>query len=159
MIKYWIKNRLGFSLLLSVLLGVLCLFVFIKPNMDAHSYNFTLTSVYEKSEIDYDIPAPTKEQLNSIKELDFVDDVFGYYFTDSSVRIGSKNIRTKILFSDMLDSLSFTMYNSSRLIDSKEGLANPIYVDYYFATKNNVVLGDEIICEASAYIKDSSTHS
>ena len=144
MIKYWLKNRSIFSLILAFVLSVISLFAFAKPNFTAHSENILLTSVYDKTDIDFDIPAPTKDQLIEIKNLDYVDDVFGYYFTDSSLKIGGKSKKTKVLFSDMLDSLKFTMYNDSRLISKLDGLSNPLYADYKFAKDNNVKLGDEI---------------
>lgn len=144
MIKYWLKKRSIFSIILALALGAISLFAFSKPNFTAHSENILLTSVYDKTDINFDIPAPTKEQLIEIKNLEYVDDVFGYYFTDSSLRIGGKSKKTKVLFSDMLDSLEFTMYNDSRLISKLDGLSNPLYADYKFAKDNNVVLGDEI---------------
>ena len=105
MIKYWLKNRSIFSLILAFVLSAISLIAFAEPNFTAHSENILLTSVYDKTDIDFDIPAPTKDQLIEIKNLDYVDDVFGYYFTDSSLKIGGKSKKTKVLFSDMLDSL------------------------------------------------------
>lgn len=145
MIKYWIKNRFLYSLISILVLGVLTLFAFNKTYLETESYNLLVTSVYEKSEIDFDIPSPTKEQLLEIKNLDYIDDAFGYYYTESSIKVDKKNIKAKILFSDMMDSIDFTMYCSSRLISSEEGLDNPIYIDYDFSKRNNVNLGDEMI--------------
>lgn len=145
MFKYWVKNRFLFSLITILALGAMSFFVFNKPYLETKANNLLITSVYEKSEIDFDIPSPTKEQLNEIKKLEYIDDVFGYYFTESPIKIGSKSKKAKILFSDMLDSLNFTMYNPSRLISSKEGLNNPVYIDYEFSQKNNTIIGDELV--------------
>ena len=137
MAKYWLKNRAIYSLVLAVLIGILSMMLFVQPNVETHSENLLLTSVYENSDIDYDIPSPTKAQLEEIEALDFVDDTFGYYFTDGSLKVGSKSVKTKIIFGDDLDSLGMTMYNESRLIyTSQDGLYdNPLYVDYDFYTK------------------------
>ncbi|MGN1227602.1 MAG: hypothetical protein ACI4TX_03070 [Christensenellales bacterium] len=145
MLKYWLRNRFIFSLLTILVLGLISIFVFYVPYLANESENLIMSSVYEKSKIDFDIPSPTKTQLSEIKNLDFIDDVFGYYYTESLVNIGNKTKKTKILFSDMMDSIEFTMYNQSRLIFSKEGLQNPIYIDYEFSKVNNVHLGDEIV--------------
>lgn len=144
MIKYWLKNRFLFSLISALFLGTVSLFAFAKPNFTAHSENILLTSVYDKTNIDYDIPAATKDQLTEIVNLEYVDGAFGYYFTDSSLKISGKSKKTKILFGDMLDSLEFSMYNDSRLISKLDGLSNPLYADYKFAKDNNIQLGNEI---------------
>lgn len=144
MIKYWLKNRFLFSLISVLALGTVSLFAFAKPNFTAHSENILLTSVYDKTNIDYDIPAPTKDQLTEIENLDYVDGAFGYYFTDSSLKISGKSKKTKVLFSDMLDSLEFSMYNYSRLISKLDGLSNPLYADYKFVKDNNIQLGNEV---------------
>lgn len=146
MFLYWIKNRSLFTILINVILVVLVCLVFINPNIKIYGENRLATSVYSDSEINYDIPSPTPEQLKEIAELDFVDKVFGYYYTESSITVNNKNVKIKIIFSDCLDSIEFTMYNDSRLIESSsEAYANPIYVDYEFASKNNVSLGDTIV--------------
>lgn len=146
MIKYFFKNRFVYSVVLAVLIGVFSMMLFVKPNVETHADNLLLTSVYENSSIDYDIPSPTKAQLAEIEALDFVDDAFGYYYTDGSLKIKSKSIKTKIIFGDDLDSLSMTMYNDDRLIlTSKDGLyANPLYVDYDFYIKNKLSIGDTV---------------
>ena len=55
-----------------------------------------------------------------------------------------KNIKTKIILSDMLDAIDFTMYNDERLIKEDNGFENPIYIDYAFAKDNNISIGDHI---------------
>ena len=144
MLKYWLKNRFIFSFITIFILGICSVCLFDKPYIETKSENLLMTSVYESSNIDFDIPSPTKEQLNQIKNLEFIDDVFGYYYTESEVKIRNSSKKIKIIFSDMLDSLDFTMYNNSRLIESSNNYSNPIYIDYDFSKKNNIKLGDEI---------------
>ena len=146
MFSYWMKNRSLFTVITSIILILLICLVIINPNIKTYGENRLATSVYSDSEIDFDIPSPTPEQLNEIAKLDFVDEVFGYYFTETNVTVNNKNIKTKLLFSDCMDSINFTMYNDSRLIESSSNdYFNPIYIDYEFAQKNNVSLGDTII--------------
>lgn len=146
MVKYFLKNRAVYSIVLAVLIGIFSTFLFVQPSAETRSENLLLTSVYENSDIDYDIPSPTKSQLAEIEALDFVDDAFGYYFTDGSLKVGSKSVKTKIIFGDDLDSLGITMYNEDRLIyTSQDGLyENPLYVDYDFYTKNKLSIGDTV---------------
>lgn len=145
MFKYWLKNRFLFSLISIIVFGIGEFFFFEKANQQAYSENSLISSVYENSQIDFDIPAPTKEQLNEIKELDFVDDAFGYYYTESNVKLeNGKNVKTKLLFSDMMDSIGFTMYNDLRLISKTDAAVNPIYIDYAFSSANSIKLGDKI---------------
>lgn len=99
--------------------------------------------VYENTEIDYDIPQPTKEQLQEISELPFVTATFGYYYTESSVEVNGEIVMTKIMFSEDLDNLDYTMYCADRLISYTEKTCdNPVYIDYAFARENGVSLGD-----------------
>ena len=116
MLKYWFRNRFILSVFFAVVFGIFTTVVFIIPNLETHTNNLVLTSVYDKSNIDFDIPAPTKDQLNNIKNLEFIDDVFGYYYTESYLKCDNKDIKTKILFSDCLDSLEMSMYNKKRIV-------------------------------------------
>lgn len=146
MFSYWIKNRSLITVFTSIILIILICLVIINPNIKTSGENRLATSVYSDSDIDFDIPSPTPEQLTEIAKLDFIDDVFGYYFTETNVTVNNKNIKTKIIFSDCLDSISFTMYNDRRLIESSNmDYSNPIYIDYEFSQKNNVSLGDNIL--------------
>ena len=146
MFSYWIKNRSLFTVLASIILVILICLVFINPNIQIYGENRLATNVYSDSEIDFDIPSPTPEQLTEIAKLDFIDEVFGYYYTETNVTVNNKNIKTKLLFSDCMDSINFTMYNDTRLIESSSNVySNSIYIDYEFAKKNNVSLGDTIL--------------
>ncbi len=145
MFKYWIKNRLLCSVILVLVLSVVAAVFFISPNINTQGENRLNSGVYKYSEIDYDIPSPTKAQLEEIAKLDFVDDVFGYYFTESTVKLPDKSVKTKLIFSDHLDSLGMTMYSDERLVEkSEQGLDNPIYVDYKYFTENELSLGDTV---------------
>ena len=145
-IKNYFIYRFLFSFLLIVIFSAINIFCFEVPYLNTASDNLLISSVYNDSEINFNIPSPTKAQLAEIEKLDFVDDAFGYYFTETSIEVNGENSRTKILFSDMLDSLDFTIYNPKRLISSStNNLSNPIYIDYEFAKTNSVSLDDEIV--------------
>lgn len=145
MFIYWLKNRAAFSLFASIIVVLVSCLVFVNPNIEYSAQNRAETSVYELSKIDYDIPSPTRDQLLNINDYEFIDETFGYFYTQSQVMIGTKNIRTNILLSDNLLNLDFTMYNSNRLIEFTEiDNVNPIYIDFEYSKKNNLTLDDKI---------------
>lgn len=145
MFSYWMKNRFLFTFILTATISVLVGFFFVVPNIKNAKDNALKTSVYEKTEIDFDIPAPTKEQLNEIQNMDFIDFAFGYYYTETSVKANGKNITQKVIFSDCMDNVEITMFNINRVIEvGNADYNNPIYVDYDFVKKAGVGIGDEI---------------
>ncbi len=143
MVKYWLRNRLIYSVIVILLLSAIASFFFVEPNVEAHGENRLNKSVYEYSQIDFDIPSPTKEQLAEIEELDCVEDAFGYYYTESDIKINNKSVKSKMILSDDLDALNITMFNQLRLIsESSDDLVNPLYIDYAYQQKHNLSLGD-----------------
>lgn len=145
MFSYWIKNRFLFTFVLTAVVSALVGIFFVVPNIKNAQDNSLKTSVYEKTEIDFDIPAPTKEQLTEIQNQDFIDSAFGYYYTETSVKANGKNITQKIIFSDCMDMAEITMFNKNRVIEAgNANYDNPIYVDYDFVKKAGVGIGDEI---------------
>ncbi len=145
MFRYWLKHRAPISVLLSVVLMAILIFGFVSPYINTSAENRNRLGVYENTEIDYDIPQPTKEQLQEISELPFVTAAFGYYYTESSVEVSGESVMTKILLSEDLDNLDYTMYSTDRLISYTEKMyENPVYIDYAFAQENGVSLGDTL---------------
>lgn len=145
MFRYWLKHRAPISALLSVVMMAILIFGFVSPYINTIAENRNRLGVYENTEIDYDIPQPTKEQLREISELPFVTATFGYYYTESSVEVNGKSVMTKILFSEDLDNLDYTMYSDERLIAyTEKPYENPVYIDYAFAQENEVTLGDTL---------------
>jgi len=146
MFRYWLKHRAPISALLSVVMMAILIFGFVSPYLNTSAENRNRLGVYENTEIDYDIPQPTKEQLQEISELPFVTATFGYYYTESSVEVNGESVMTKIMFSEDLDNLDFTMYSADRLISyTEKPYDNPVYIDYAFAQENGVSLGDTLI--------------
>ena len=145
MTKYWVKNRLIFDLIVSVLLSLLFSFAFIFSNNNICKNIENDNRIYIKSKIDYQIPNPSSKQLEKIKNKDFVDNVFGYYLTKINVS-SNKSVKVDLLLSDTMENLSFTMYNDSNLINTVEHNLNEnyAYLDYKAAKLLNVNCGDEI---------------
>lgn len=146
MIKYWLKNRLIYDLIISVVMALLFCFAFVYQANDAYKKVKEDNSIYVNSEIDFQIPNPSVDQLIDIKNETFVDDVFGYYLTKTNV-IGKNSSKINLIMSDTMSSLSFTMYNDKTKIDSitQSGITNYAYIDKIAADALNVSIGDDIV--------------
>ncbi len=146
MFRYWLTHRAPASAGLVAVLMVVLMLGFVVPHIGAAAENRCKTGVYADSDIDYDIPQPSETQLAEIAALPFVDAVFGYYYTESTVTVRGKPAPAHILFSAHLDALAHTMYSPARLIAAYHGMAeNPVYIDEAFARQTNLKLGDELL--------------
>ena len=145
MIKYWVKNRLLFEFIITIVLSLLFSFVFVFPS----NYNCANIednySIYLNSNIDFQIPSPSISQLGEIKSKPFVNDTFGYYLTKTNI-IGKNNSNINLLMSNQMDSLHLTMFNDSTKISSYSDslIANIAFLDEIAAQKLNVGVGDEL---------------
>ena len=145
MIKYWVKNRLLFELIITAVLSLLFSFAFVFPS----NYNCAKIedndSIYLNSNIDFQIPSPSISQLGEIKSKPFVNDTFGYYLTKTNI-IGKSNSNINLLMSNQMDSLQLTMFNDSTKIASysESLIGNIAFLDEIAAKKLNVGVGDEL---------------
>ena len=149
MFKYWVKNRAWITFFEMTCLCLAICLLFIIPNINNRSNNYSKQSIYINAKMDYDIPAPTKDQLQEIENLSFVNSVFGYYYTETTALINnSQKVNTKIIFSDYTDNIDLTMYSKNRLIESsKKACENPIYIDFEYKSKNKVANQEGLIDE------------
>lgn len=144
--RYWFKNRFLLTVLFSLLVSGIIGGLLLRDRLISESQNRQKTSVYNLSDMDYDIPSPSVNQLEEIEKLDFIDAAFGYYFTNGTLLLNGCSISTPIMFSDDTDDMNITMFNDNRLIQKSDiSYENPIYVDYAFAKKNNVSLDDAVV--------------
>jgi hypothetical protein len=144
MIKYWIKNRFIFDLVIAISLSLLFCFAFVQPQKQKYDKVLDDNFVYANSEVDYQIPNPSIEQLTEIKNQSFVEDVFGYYLTKTNVK-GNNTSKVNLIMSDTMNSLSFTMYNGkTKLESSNQNETNYAYLDKTAADALKVSIGEEI---------------
>lgn len=147
MLHYWMKNRLAVSLIASLLLISLISFVFISTNISNIANSYNEMSIYEGSNIDFDVPSPSKLQVNELETLDHIEHVIPYIYTTKSVRYFSSNSLSNVgvLLLDNFDDIELTMYNSSRLIEKSTNYSdNPLIVDYRFIKLSGLTLGDVV---------------
>ena len=143
MVKYWLKNRFAFDLIIGIALSLLFCFAFVYPSNADYERVYSSNSLYVNNEIDFQIPNPSVSQLKAIDEEPFVDDAFGYYLTKTKVA-GWKNSDVNLIMSDCMGSLDFTMYNSKTLVSSGATETNYAYIDETAAQALSVSNGDRI---------------
>lgn len=143
MLKYWFKNRFILDLLLSIVLSLLFIFAFFFTTNANYNKVCSDYDVCLNSNVDYHIPTPSVTQLEEIKNKSFVDDVFGYYFTSTSVS-GTKSSKTNIVMSNQMNSISLTPFNDNTLIKSVEKDANYALIDEKASNNLGVDVGSKI---------------
>jgi hypothetical protein len=102
-------------------------------------------SLYNGSYIDFDVPSPSKQQVEDLENLDHIQFVIPYIYTNKSIKLKSQNIVNDVgilFFRDFTD-IEKTMYNRTRIIESNENYSNnSLLVDYNLVSQNLVKLGD-----------------
>ncbi len=145
MFSYWIKKRFALSIVLSIIFTAAFIIAFVIPYALNSTENELNTGVYKDCEISYDIPSPTKTQLDEIRSQSFVDDAFGYYITDAAFSYAGNSIKATLMISDCTDSIEMTMFNSRRVVESGNLECEiPLYVGSDFANTNNLKIGDKL---------------
>ena len=144
MIKYWLKNRFLFSLGIVLTISFVCGLLFYMPYIENCAENHYKIGIFEDTSIDYDIPSPSKDQLDEIATLDFVEECMGYYITEGDLRIGDKNVKTKLMLTDD-DNLSLSAFPDQRVIEQNKVFTCPfLCIGYDFAKKHDLSLGDKV---------------
>ena len=64
MLNFWFKNRFIYILVTTITIALLSLFVVTIPSLNTNAENNLISSLYEKSSIDFDIPEPTKKSTS-----------------------------------------------------------------------------------------------
>ena len=144
MFKYWIKNRFLFDVITAIILSLLFCFAFVLPQHNKITRIEQENKIYLNSEIDYQIPNPSKDQLNEIRNKSFVSDTFGYYLSKTTIK-SAKTAKVNLIMSDNLDNLNMTMYNQKTLLKSIPNVEKYAYIDKTVANLLEVDCGDDII--------------
>jgi len=120
---------------------LLFIFPFIRDSLDA----FNDISVYVNTDIDFDVPEPSKEQIAYLIEQPFIESIYPYYLDEQTVTVNNRTRRTSILIADISYG-EFAMYNSERLIEGslKSSIPNQMYIDFAFQKDTGAKLGDTV---------------
>ena len=137
-----IVNNIFILSIIIIALNLINGFIFMLPYINYKSKKYAYTDFYNNFNIDFDIPSPSKNQINELRNLDFVEKVIPYYYANLTLNYG-KNIDSNILFFDSLEDIEY-IYNDNRLINKADKTDNFIYVDYYFIKDSKAKLNDTL---------------
>ena len=106
--------------------------------------NHTITQKYnlEKTSIDFIIPSPSSEQVNSLAQDPSIDTITPYYFFSFSIN-GMNSLADGYIL-ESFDSLNHTYVADDLIIKSEALTENSVLIDSVFASKNGLDLGDEM---------------
>lgn len=99
----------------------------------------------EKTEVDYIIQAPSKEQVNEISNMGHVDKITPYYYRSVDVSAGRGNVSSHLFIVDDANDIQYTTL-SDKLLEKKasQGSANKLYITDDFAKNSGISVGDTI---------------
>lgn len=145
MTGYWIRHRLLYSIILSVVLAVVSVLLFVSPLITQKADDYNSQSLYKNTSIDFIAPEPSYDQIAELPGTNGIDKIFPFFLTKTSVKTGDSSRTTTVLLSDDFDNIDFTMYNSKRLIrKSDSDYENPILVDRQFCKDTSAEIGDTV---------------
>ncbi|MBS4762894.1 hypothetical protein [Brachyspira aalborgi] len=136
-----INNIFALSIII-IALNLINAFIFMLPYINYKSKKYAYSDFYNNFNIDFDIPSPSKNQINELRNLDFIEKVIPYYYANLTLNYG-ENIDSNILFFDSLEDIEY-IYNDNRLINKVNKTDNFIYVDYYFIKDSKAKLNDTL---------------
>ena len=136
-----INNIFALSIII-IALNLINGFIFMSPYINYKSKKYAYSDFYHNFNIDFDIPSPSKNQINELRKLDFIEKVIPYYYANLTLNYG-KNRNSNILFFDNLEDIEY-IYNDNRLINKVNQTDNFIYVDYYFIKDSKSKLNDTL---------------
>ena len=134
-----INNIFALSIII-IAINFINTFVFMSPYINYKSKKYAYSDFYHNFNIDFDIPSPSKNQINELRNLDFIEKVIPYYYANLTLNYG-KNRNSNILFFDNLEDIEY-IYNDNRLINKVNQTDNFIYADYYFIKDSKARLND-----------------
>ena len=124
-------------LVFSVTMGVF--YCFTEYRKASEKYNL------EKTAVTHIIQTPGKEQVEEIKNMDFVQKVVPYYFSSCEVMADGKNAKADVYLIESIDDMPDTLFADALCVSVEEPIpANAIYIDTVFSRKYNISAGDEV---------------
>ena len=145
MTNYWIRQRLLFTLIISITLSLVVSVLFVSPYISQQATAYNNQSLYKNTSMDFVVPEPSYEQALELPGTNGIDAVFPFFLTKASVSINGKSRTTTILITDQSQQLEHSMYNRKRLIQqADEAYSNPILVDWQFCKETGAKVGDTI---------------
>ncbi|MCR5456953.1 MAG: hypothetical protein K6F14_02630 [Clostridiales bacterium] len=102
-------------------------------------YNFAKTSV------DFIIPSPSQEQVETMSTLDHIDSIVPYGFVSKTINKDGKSLKTNIYILDNANSISQTVFSDALLISRiKKMPDNAIFLSSKVADALKTHVGDSV---------------
>ena len=98
-----------------------------------------------KTDVDFVIMAPTREQVEEMRGLSHVNSVVPYVYRTSDISINKKSISANVVIIEKEDDLPKTVFSDKlRIKTSNSDVHNPIYVSDEFSDLTGVKTGDSL---------------
>ncbi|MBO4927737.1 MAG: hypothetical protein J5379_05745 [Clostridiales bacterium] len=144
MIKKWLRIRLPYTIIVTLIICMISSVLFEKY-MRIHAENRYRTSTFTDTRIDYDLPFPSEGQAEELIDLEFCEEVLGYYYVSDVLEIDGKEVPANLIMTDW-DGLSLTPFSAERIIeDGTFDSDDEIRIGYDFARENHLSLGDTVL--------------
>lgn len=142
---YWSRKRLLPTIIMSLVVALIAVFLFAFPSVVRQADNYNDQSVYKNTAIDFIAPEPSFEQVESLPNTNGISKIFPFFLTKSQLTVNGSSRTTTILMSDQFSNVDITMYNDIRLIKRASAeCENPILVDWQFCKDTAASLGDKV---------------
>lgn len=148
MYKYYKSNRLIPNIISIILIVLVAIVLFINPHYKMLNESINELSIYNGTQINFDVPSPSKDQIITESKLNHIQKIIPYYFTTKNINIIEKNIEVDMLFFDNFDDLEYTMYNEKRVIKTNKSYSEyPLLINESMANKYNLKINSQITIE------------
>lgn len=136
-----IKSLLSFLIHSLVVLLVVLIFA---PQIIVNSKIVDETNSYfSKNSENYIVYGLTSAKVEKFKTNEFIDDIYLYYNYSTIVKIGNDSYNNNVLIYSGGKANNNMPFSDDKLIEKKD-ISNPVFIDYNFAAKNNLSLGDSV---------------
>ena len=126
-----INNILVWTVII-IIMNLLISFVFVSPYIDYKSEQYAYSSFYDNLQLDFNIPSPSRDQINELRRLNFIEKVIPYYYVGLDVNYSGNKRDSNILFFENMEDLKYIFSDNMEIYKGIES-QNAIFADYYLA--------------------------
>ena len=101
-----INNILVWTVII-IIMNLLISFVFVSPYIDYKSEQYAYSSFYDNLQLDFNIPSPSRDQINELRRLNFIEKVIPYYYVGLDVNYSGNKRDSNILFFENMEDLKY----------------------------------------------------
>lgn len=157
---YWIRHRLIYTVLLSVAVALITIVLFVFPYISKQANLYNSQSMYKNTSVDFLVPEPSFEQVETLSGTNGIDKIFPFYMTKTQINVNGKSRTSTVLLSDQMENVDISMYNENRLIEKADMLYdNPILVDWQFCYDTSAEIGDTVSLSIAGKIMEYTIYA